>query len=123
MHTTSYDGDIHFIHNGDYSGDVIVNIPTQAADTTLHNDGFTSIKIPFKALEYLVASKVSSTLVSQLEEAEDFQDILEVFGFRDKKVDQARFEFIRTLASLDSDWLTRRTTNLQSIIDQAKQLL
>lgn len=69
MHTFDADDDISFHHNGDFSGDVTISLPTQAAATELWNDGHTTIKVPYAALEALVAERYRRAMVGALEEA------------------------------------------------------
>jgi hypothetical protein len=117
MHTTSYDDDIHFLHNGDFSGDV--RIVKEGPDRN-----FEEFVIPFKALEYLVAMKVTGELISSLEQSEDFDGILDtLLGKGRSRIGKARLAFIRSLASLDHpDNMIRRTITLNDIVEDAKKL-
>lgn len=126
MHTTSYDGDIHFLHNGDYSGEVIVVVPAKTADMTLsHQDHTVSIKVPFEALEYFIAQKVKSMFIERLEDADDMNDIFGVLGFYGDAREQAAIRFVENIASLDEpkNIDVRRVARLQGIIEDAKKVL
>lgn len=86
MHTLTWDDDhhpgegpIHFIHNGDYEGGVIVVLPREKANMMVRNDladgELAEVTIPFAALRFLVAQYVASEKISWLEQADD-KDIL-----------------------------------------------
>lgn len=71
MHTTEVDGGITFVHNGDYSGDVRVKIPAETALVELHHGSDRiEVRIPFAAMEELVAEKYRSLMIEHLEQAE-----------------------------------------------------
>lgn len=69
-----YDVVIH--HNGDYSGEVLIVMPTEtrtyggrleASVQTLHHPPHQEIRVPFSVLEELVGQKVLSEKTSKLE--------------------------------------------------------
>lgn len=72
MHTSTYREDedgrpTTFHHNGDYSGDVIVNIPTQdVRDITGVTDTI-QVAIPFANMRALVLDQIRSEIVGQFE--------------------------------------------------------
>lgn len=125
MHTTSYDGDIHFLHNGDYSGEVEIVMPSDQADFELHHiDNTAHIKIPYKALEYLVAIKVSREFVSKLEDVDDMESLFKAL-LMVQKVPSELLQFALNIASLDEpeNIDVRRVVRLRDIIDDAKRAL
>ena len=66
MHTTQV-GDITFHHNGDYSGDVII-------DAKEHNGRKgRMVDVPFAALLQLVAEKLRMEMISAIEQMEPFE--------------------------------------------------
>lgn len=88
MHTTRAD-DVVFIHDGDYSGDVhvvvkgcfvedVTMLPATGEDsprTLVWDNHDYRITIPFEAMEQLVANKISSELISKIEQ-ESAEEIL-----------------------------------------------
>lgn len=90
MHSTDGHTDgITFHHNGDYSGEIVIQIDDEAkwkykeGPTVVRNDhnfglnrvGYWTIKIPFEDLKLLVSDWVRSNKISKLEQAKD-EDIL-----------------------------------------------
>lgn len=74
MHTTEWEDletglIVSFTHNGDYSGDVNVEILPWGKQQK-------EIAIPFKALKKLVANYVQDTKISRLENMSDADEIL-----------------------------------------------
>lgn len=60
-------------HNGDYSGVVHIQLHSSWKDNTqthlqLDSDGFWNVEIPFELMEFLVAEKIRSARISQLED-------------------------------------------------------
>jgi hypothetical protein len=124
MHTTSYDGDIHFLHNGDYSGDVEIVVPATTAGVEIrHHDHTVSIKIPYKALEYLVADKVSNEFIDKLEDVMSMDDLFKALLPVWKLYPPDLLHFVRKIASLDIDIEARRKVSLQDLVDEAKKIL
>jgi len=66
-------------HNGDYSGNVKINVPTRVGQPSVHNYSAggedyhdAELSVPYEALEALVLAKWQSDIVSDIEEMEDF---------------------------------------------------
>jgi hypothetical protein len=69
MRTTSYEN-VTFHHNGDYSGDVIIQVKTA--------DGLVRADVPYAALRYLVAQEVLAHRISRLERSQP----VDILGLR-----------------------------------------
>ncbi len=128
MHSTDYK-DVTFLHNGDYSGDVIVVLPAETSEMELDHQSHTvSVRVPYEALEYLITTKLAGQFVSHLEDVQNMNELFDGLGIRLVTIktggDVARYGFVRSLANLDAgDNPERRSIRLQDIIDQAKELL
>lgn len=73
MHTTRLKDGWFAIHNGDYSGDVII----RHQDSTFTLATFdTEITIPFSVLEEIVANKVRDEFINRVENAEPSEILL-----------------------------------------------
>ena len=69
MHTTTID-EITFHHNGDYSGDVLIN----GAEVEIDGyDGSTTVTMPFEVLAEFVAEAVRAQRTARLEQLEWYQ--------------------------------------------------
>ncbi len=71
-------------HNGDYSGDVIINAPLDVMAYEYHDnrgDPYEAIKIPFEVLAEFVAEAVRDARTERLEQLEWY----EVLGLRGKE--------------------------------------
>lgn len=55
-------------HNGDYSGDVKIVLPTKLVETFENPESRAVVNIPFRVLKELVGQYVQSMLISQLEQ-------------------------------------------------------
>jgi len=131
MHTTNYlaqnefETNVTFHHNGDYSGEVIVFLDAKYADVEVHNNGV-EVRVPFAAMEKLVAQKVSGEFVSKFENVTSMDELFDALMMpRLPLTDIVRF--VRELAALDDDTsearATRRSVTLQDIIERAKEAL
>ncbi len=78
MHTTVIDEQHRFHHNGDYSGDVLINGAEVEID---EYDGSTTVTIPFEVLAEFVGEAVRDARTSRLEQLEWY----EVLGLRGKQ--------------------------------------
>ena len=75
MHTTGISRDWTAHHNGDFSGDVIIDGPTIDIDPTIHKNGKSTIAVPMFVLERIVAQAVRNRQIEKWEEA-DVEKIL-----------------------------------------------
>lgn len=69
---------VTFHHNGDYSGEVKINVPTWYSQPSVHNfsDGgedhhIAELSVPYAALESLVLSKLCNEMISAFEQMSD----------------------------------------------------
>ena len=58
---------VNMHHNGDYSGDVIINVGTLEDGKDPHSIKFKEIEVPFQALKELVAAYVQSKQIERFE--------------------------------------------------------
>lgn len=71
-HTFEWLDGVTFIHNGDFSGDVEIMVEShriEQAGRAPDGKPYTYVKIPFEAIEAIVAEKVRSELAAELETA------------------------------------------------------
>jgi len=72
MHTFDYDdpekGEIFVHHNGDFSGDVIINIDSKAVNKYELESNRVEVHLPFELLQDLVMSKIRSDMIQNLEQ-------------------------------------------------------
>lgn len=66
MHTLHVDGGYLVVHNGDFSGDVMIRTPKGSA----HHEEGAEHWIPFHVLEAVVAEKIRADKIAVLEQAE-----------------------------------------------------
>lgn len=71
---------VHFHHNGDFSGDVVVVLPDKIAKLEIspevlanNQTGTVAVRIPFKAMQALVMNYVRGRAIEQFEEMTDKQ--------------------------------------------------
>jgi hypothetical protein len=124
-HTTSYDDNIHFLHNGDYSGDVEVVVPSATAEMKLsHHDHTVSIKIPYAALEYLVTMKVVDGFANTLADVTNMNELFKALMMPQYRLGPI-VKFVQYIASLDNpkNLEERRRISLQDLIREADDLL
>ena len=79
MHTSKFhDENRHewvFLHNGDYSGDILINVPNKSMEVLDKTQR--RVYIPFSVLKSLVAAYVRQENIAFYEQAED-DDVLSV---------------------------------------------
>jgi hypothetical protein len=76
MHTTKANLGSTFIHNGDYSGDLIISVPADKVKEVPDPTGaWVHINLPFEDIKQLVADYVRERTITALEQAND-DDVL-----------------------------------------------
>lgn len=70
MHTTKI-GDVAFIHNGGYDGDVYISLQKSKIEESVTNENYVLVTIPFDTLKNFVASYIRRKKVAQLESSDD----------------------------------------------------
>ncbi len=68
---------VNIHHNGDYSGDVVINVGVQRGDRDVHGTESEEIQIRFEAVNQLAAEYVRHEKIGKLEDAPDDQLLAE----------------------------------------------
>lgn len=125
MHTHYHEPtDTNFNINGDFSGDARIDLPAENADFELsHINNRVSIRVPFEALEFLVAEKYYSENLSKAENAEPVEVMKEaldaqVVSYIAKDPYEEFVLWVRDLADNPEE---RRRTTLEDITSRANQ--
>lgn len=71
MHSKQFDGEITIHHNGDYSGDVKINVPKHRVEEFNAPNSVYEIEIPFEVLRSLVLDYIRNRTISNFESMTD----------------------------------------------------